>query len=63
MRFTFLATIVGLAVGALAQSSAADAYVASEGPIAKAGVIANIGSGGSKSSGAKASVLCPCICA
>ncbi|EIW59392.1 glucoamylase G2 [Trametes versicolor FP-101664 SS1] len=57
MRFTFLATIVGLAVGAFAQSSAADAYVASEGPIAKAGVIANIGSGGSKSSGAKSGVV------
>ncbi len=61
MRFTFLATIVGLAVGALAQSSAADAYVASEGPIAKTGVIANIGSSGSKSHGAKASASCPCI--
>lgn len=62
MRFTLLTTIVGLAVGAFAQSSAADAYVASEGPIAKTGVIANIGSAGSKSHGAKASVLCPRIC-
>lgn len=55
MRFTFLATVVGLAVGAFAQSSVADAYVASESSIAKAGVLANIGPSGSKSQGAKAS--------
>ena len=53
MRFTLLFTLVGLAVRALAQSSAADAYVASESPIAKSGVLANIGPDGSKSQGAK----------
>lgn len=55
MRCTLLVTLVGLAVGAFAQSSSADAYVASESPIAKAGVLANIGPSGSKSQGAKAS--------
>ncbi|EIW58421.1 glucoamylase [Trametes versicolor FP-101664 SS1] len=57
MRFTFLATVVGLAVGAFAQSSVADAYVASESSIAKAGVLANIGPSGSKSQGAKAGIV------
>ncbi|KAI0771239.1 glucoamylase [Trametes elegans] len=57
MRFTLLTTLVGLAVGAFAQSSSADAYVASESPIAKAGLLANIGPNGSKSSGAKAGVV------
>ncbi|EIW63814.1 glucoamylase [Trametes versicolor FP-101664 SS1] len=57
MRFTLFATLVGLAVGAFAQSSAADAYVASESPIAKAGVLANIGPSGSKSQGAKAGIV------
>ncbi|KAI0357455.1 glucoamylase [Trametes cingulata] len=55
MRFTLLTSLLGLALGAFAQSSAADAYVASESPIAKAGVLANIGPSGSKSNGAKAS--------
>ena len=55
MRFSFLVSWAALAVGAYAQSSSADAYVASESPIAKAGVIANIGPSGSKSSGAKVS--------
>ncbi|PBK75115.1 glucoamylase [Armillaria solidipes] len=40
-----------------AQSSIVDAYVASESPIAKAGVLANIGPSGSKSAGAKAGVV------
>ena len=37
----------------LAQSSSVDTYVASESPIAKAGLLANIGPNGAKSSGAK----------
>ncbi|TFK87333.1 carbohydrate-binding module family 20 protein [Polyporus arcularius HHB13444] len=57
MRFAFLTSLIALATGALAQSSSADAYVASESPIAKAGVLANIGPSGSKSSGAKAGVV------
>lgn len=34
-----------------------DSYIASEGPIAKAGVLANIGPSGSKSNGAKAGIV------
>ncbi|KAI0324159.1 glucoamylase [Cubamyces sp. BRFM 1775] len=39
------------------QSSAADAYVASESPIAKSGLLANIGPDGSKSQGAKPGIV------
>ena len=59
MRLSLLISFVGLAVGAFAQSSSAAAYVASESPIAKAGVLANIGPSGSKSSGADVSCLPP----
>ena len=55
MRFSVLVSLVGLAVGAFAQSSTADAWVASESPIAKAGLLANIGASGSKAAGAKVS--------
>ncbi|OSD07483.1 carbohydrate-binding module family 20 protein [Trametes coccinea BRFM310] len=57
MRFTLLTSLVGLVVGAYAQSSAADAYVASESPIAKQGVLNNIGPDGSKAHGAKAGIV------
>ena len=57
MRFTLLSTLVGLAVGALAQSSTADSFVASESPIAHAGLLANLGPSGSKSQGAKVSLV------
>jgi glucoamylase len=40
-----------------AQSSTVDAYLASESPIAKANLLANIGSSGSKSSGAKPGIV------
>ncbi|KAK0504250.1 glycoside hydrolase family 15 protein [Armillaria luteobubalina] len=40
-----------------AQSSIVDSYITSESPIAKAGVLANIGPNGSKSAGAKAGVV------
>ena len=53
MRFTLLAAIVALAVAASADT--ADDYVQSEGPIAKDGMLANIGPDGSKASGAKVS--------
>ncbi|KAG6915629.1 hypothetical protein DXG01_010668 [Tephrocybe rancida] len=39
------------------QGNLVDEYVAKEGPIAKAGLLANIGSGGSRSSGAKPGVV------
>ncbi|KAH9933192.1 glucoamylase [Epithele typhae] len=57
MRFAFLASLAGLATAALAQSTAADAYVASESPAAKAGLLANIGSSGSKAQGARPGVV------
>ncbi|KAI8978782.1 glucoamylase [Trametes punicea] len=57
MRLTLLASLVGLTVRAFAQSSPVDAYIASESPIAKAGVLANIGPDGSKSHGAKPGVV------
>ncbi len=52
MRALFVYCL-GLSASVWAQSSAVDAYVASESPIAKAGVLANIGPSGSKSAGAK----------
>ncbi|KAK0187811.1 glucoamylase [Armillaria mellea] len=48
---------LSLSASVWAQSSVIDAYVASESPIAKAGVLANIGPSGSKSQGAKAGVV------
>jgi len=42
---------------ALAQSNSVDAFLASESPIAKAGLLANIGPSGSKSQGAKVGVI------
>ncbi|TBU27148.1 glucoamylase [Dichomitus squalens] len=57
MRFSLLTSLAALAVGAYAQSSSVDAYVASESPAAKAGLLANIGPSGSKASGAKAGVV------
>ncbi|KAM6502078.1 glucoamylase [Amanita muscaria] len=47
-------SFVGLA---WAQSSTIDDYLASESPIAKAGLLANIGPSGSKSSGAKSGIV------
>ena len=39
----------------LGQTSSVDSYIASESPIAKAGLLANIGPSGAKASGAKVS--------
>lgn len=39
-------------------SATVTTYIASEGPIAKAGVLANIGPSGSKATGAKAGIVC-----
>lgn len=58
--FTMLfSTLCGfLVVGqTLAQSSTVDAYVASQSPLAKAGLLANIGPSGSKSMGAKSGIV------
>ncbi|EPQ54537.1 glucoamylase [Gloeophyllum trabeum ATCC 11539] len=53
--YRFLVCALGLLGTVLAQS--VDSYVGSEGPIAKAGVLANIGPNGSKASGAAAGVV------
>ncbi|KAJ7079775.1 glucoamylase G2 [Mycena belliarum] len=55
MRVVFLSAL-SLCGAVLAQSSV-DSYVASESPIAKAGMLANIGATGSRSGGAKAGVV------
>ncbi|KIK68980.1 carbohydrate-binding module family 20 protein [Collybiopsis luxurians FD-317 M1] len=49
--------VLAIAGSVSAQSSVADAYVATESPIAKAGILANIGPSGSKSSGAFAGIV------
>ena len=52
MHFTVLTALCFCAT-VLAQSSTVDTYIATESPIAKAGLLANIGPSGSKASGAK----------
>ncbi|KDR82588.1 hypothetical protein GALMADRAFT_134180 [Galerina marginata CBS 339.88] len=56
MRFAFLSALCYCAA-VLGQSSLVDQYAATESPIAKAGLLANIGPSGSKSSGAKAGLV------
>ena len=53
MRILGLATLFSLLGSAISQSTLADAYFSTELPIAKAGLLANIGPTGAKSSGAK----------
>ncbi|KAF8964432.1 glucoamylase [Flammula alnicola] len=48
---------VGLCATVFAQSTAVDTFLAAESPIAKAGLLANIGPSGAKSSGANAGVV------
>lgn len=55
MRFLLL-SVVGFCASAFAQSSIVDQYVLTQSPIAKAGVLANIGPSGSKSAGARVGV-------
>ncbi|KAJ7367346.1 glucoamylase [Mycena albidolilacea] len=55
MRVVLLSAL-SVCVSVLAQTSV-DSYIATESPIAKAGVLANIGPSGSKSQGAKAGVV------
>ncbi|KAF9501619.1 glycoside hydrolase family 15 protein [Pleurotus eryngii] len=56
MRFLSLLSAVWTVGLAFAQSNA-DAFIAKEGPIAKAGLLANIGPSGAKSQGAQAGVV------
>lgn len=51
MRLSLISAL-GFAYGAFAQSGTVSSYISTESPAAKAGVLANIGSDGSKSSGA-----------
>ncbi|TFK52523.1 glucoamylase [Heliocybe sulcata] len=53
--YRFFVCALGIAGTVLGQS--VDSYISSEGPIAKAGVLANIGPSGSKASGAAAGVV------
>ncbi|KAH9480596.1 Glucoamylase [Psilocybe cubensis] len=53
MRFYLLTSLCCISA-VIAQSSVVEKYIATQGPIAKAGLLANIGPDGSKSSGAKA---------
>ncbi|KAF8635222.1 hypothetical protein AX17_003997 [Amanita inopinata Kibby_2008] len=57
MRLTPLFLSLCYAGLAWAQSSTADAYYSTESPIAKSGLIANIGATGSKSSGARSGIV------
>jgi len=50
---SFISLVALWATATTAQNSVVDAFVAREGPIAKAGLLANIGPSGSKSQGAK----------
>ncbi len=53
MRLILLSALCHYGATVLAQSTVVNSFVATESPIAKAGLLANIGPSGSKSSGAK----------
>jgi len=53
MRLLCLASVFGLVGTAISEPATADSYFGKESPIAKAGLLANIGPNGKKSSGAK----------
>ncbi|KAI0057906.1 glucoamylase [Artomyces pyxidatus] len=57
MHLTQFVYALGLAGRVASQSGTVDAFVASESPIAKAGLLANIGPSGAKASGAKSGVV------
>ncbi|KAI0270013.1 glucoamylase [Gloeopeniophorella convolvens] len=57
MRLLCLAGVLGLVGSAVSQSSTVDAYFSKESPIAKAGLLANIGPSGAKASGAKSGIV------
>ena len=64
MRILGLAGVLALLGSAASQSTLADAYFSTEIPIAKAGVLANIGPTGAKSSGAEVCLpICINVCA
>jgi hypothetical protein len=53
MRLLCLASVFGLVGTVISEPATADSYFGKESPIAKAGLLANIGPDGKKSSGAK----------
>jgi hypothetical protein len=53
MRLLCLASVIGLVGTSISQPTNASSYFTAESPIAKAGLLANIGPNGAKSSGAK----------
>jgi hypothetical protein len=53
MRLLCLASVFGLVGTAISEPATADSFFGKEPPIAKAGLLANIGPNGKKSSGAK----------
>lgn len=53
MRLLTFVSLACLGLSAVAQSSTVDTFIASESPIARTGLLANIGADGSKASGAK----------
>jgi hypothetical protein len=53
MRLLCLAGVFGIVGTAISEPATADSYFGKESPIAKAGLLANIGPSGKKSSGAK----------
>ncbi|KAH9080399.1 glucoamylase [Lactarius deliciosus] len=57
MRILCLAGVFGLLGSAVSQPASADAYFSTELPVAKAGLLANIGPSGAKSSGAKSGIV------
>ncbi|KAH9042003.1 glucoamylase [Lactarius pseudohatsudake] len=57
MRILCLASVFGLLGSAISQPASADAYFSTELPLAKAGLLANIGPSGAKSSGAKSGIV------
>ncbi|KAH9988366.1 Six-hairpin glycosidase-like protein [Russula vinacea] len=57
MRLLCLASVVGLVGTSFAPPSNASSYFTTESPIAKTGLLANIGPNGTKSSGAKAGIV------
>lgn len=60
MRVVLL-SVLGLCAGVFAQLGVVDPYIAKMSPIAKAGLLANIGPNGSRSSGAKVSKISECF--
>ncbi|KAJ8593011.1 glycoside hydrolase family 15 protein [Rhizopogon salebrosus TDB-379] len=57
MQWRSLVPALGICAAVFAQSSSVDSYINTESPIAKAGVLANIGANGVKSSGAYPGVV------